>query len=439
MNRGNTNTRNKANVPATNQGQNPLANIFQNPDQLNSLFQMTQQIFQGMDLQNANPNDMQGFTSKVVDQAVNVLGQNMDPSAKSHIKQTAMDMATKFSPLLNQTSEVNLEAEVEAQVREQLRSEGRSQDQAQGRSEDRSEDRSQDQFKVPEEKTFYQELDSDDDTDIFQPRTKDLEIPINVSLEDLYNGGNKKLGIKRKRIVKDHKTKEERVVEEIKKIVIPILPGMRDEQELRYNKQGDELPGYDTGDIVIQLRENGHDFFERDKDNLFVVKKISLYESFAAAANVVSLTIRTLDNRILLLNANGIPLHLNDGLRKVQGEGMPKYQKAGKGDLFIRFDLILPETISDLQEIKGIFPPIDKEIVYHDNSKNSFDLNGRKVTKVVLNDVTEEDLSKMNYQSEYSESSSSGSSSESSSSSESKSKSEVDKKRKRRRESSDDS
>jgi len=253
-------------------------------------------------------------------------------------------------------------------------------------------------LKVPERIKNYEELDSDSDVDPLRPRTKDIVISLNVSLEELYSGTSKKLAIPRKRIVKDGK--REKVVEEDKKIVVPIEKGMRDGQYIRYNKQGHEYPGYDTGDIVIDIKENGHSTFEREGNNLYVVVKISLFESYAAAENLISLTIRTLDGRFLVLDAGGVPLHVKDGLRKIVGEGMPKHNDEGNGDLYIRFNVILPEKIEELEQLKHLFVPIQKEVVYNDGSNKSFDLLNRKVTNAVLQEVTEEDLEKLNYNEE---------------------------------------
>jgi DnaJ-class molecular chaperone len=260
---------------------------------------------------------------------------------------------------------------------------------------------SQTQLRVPVQEKNYEEIESDDEVDVFKPRTKDMEISIEVCLEDLYNGQEKKIAINRNRIHKDPKTKKDSIVEERKKIVIPIEPGSRDEQKIIYNKQSSELPGYETGDIIINLKEVAHSFFEREKNNLFVVKKISLFESYAAAAGIINLTIRTLDNRFLILDAGSVPLHANDGLRKIRGEGMPVYKENGlKGDLYIRFNLVLPEKIEDISYLRNIFPAIDEDIIYNDGTKGSFDIKGRKITKCILEKVTEKDLEELDYRSD---------------------------------------
>jgi DnaJ-class molecular chaperone len=252
---------------------------------------------------------------------------------------------------------------------------------------------------------YFEEIDDSEDADEFCPRTKDLHFKLNVDLEDFYRGKTKKLAITRKRIQKDAKGNT-KVVEEKKKIAINIEPGMRDDQVIRFNKEADEMPGYETGDIVITLCENPHGYFERDGDNLFLVKKVSLYEALAVAAGKeVDLKIKHLDGSYLSLRPNKKALHLNDGVRKVRGEGMPLYKKEGRGDLYIRFNLVIPETVpkEHIEMLKEIFP------VYNDNASVPAD----KVRQCQLEEVTEEDMEALDYdysdsdysESEYSESS----------------------------------
>jgi DnaJ-class molecular chaperone len=362
---------------------NPLQSLFQNPEQLNAMMQTASQLFQG--LQDSSGNDGEIDLSKMVDQTMGMFGGNMDENTKAAVKDKTMAMMNQF-----QVEGRRVEPSTHNQNQPRIQSNFQEQEIPKA-----------DQWvpKVPVQQKNYEELDQDSEVDVFCPRTKDLEISINVSLEEFYSGHQKKLGIKRKRIVKVDKA--EKVVEETKKIMIPILPGMRDEQVIRYNKQGDEMPGYETGDIVINLRQNGHPYFERGSDDLFIVKNISLYESYAAAAGMISLTVRTLDNRYLILNTNGSLLHVNEGLRKVVGEGMPRYrdQAKSRGDLYIRFNLILPESIKDIRVLKELFPPVNEDIIYNDGTKNTFEV-GRKSQVSDLEPITEEDLAKINYRSD---------------------------------------
>jgi DnaJ-class molecular chaperone len=175
------------------------------------------------------------------------------------------------------------------------------------------------------------------------PKTRDICFDLNVELEDFYNGKKKKLNVKRKRIIEvDGKQK---VIEEKKKLIIPIEKGMRDEQQIRFEGEADQIPGYKPGDIIITLIENEHPVFQRDNDNLIIVKNINLYEIYN-----LTFEIKHLDNRILRIHKNENDALQLDSLRKISGEGMPSYKSRGDfGDLFIRFNLNIPKSLEPKQ------------------------------------------------------------------------------------------
>ena len=221
------------------------------------------------------------------------------------------------------------------------------------------------------------DTDSDPENTIY-PRTRDICFDLNVDLEDFYTGKKKKLNVKRKRMIEvDGKQK---IVEEKKKLIVPIEKGMKDEQQIRFEGEADQIPGYKSGDIVITLIENDHPIFERDADNLIIIKNINLYQSYD-----LTFDIKHLDGTIIqFTKESSDALHLNDSIRKVTGLGMPSYKENGTfGDLFIRFNLVLPKLLSDdkLNKLKEIFNDSCLE-----NNSSIFSQS------VVLENVTDTDL-----------------------------------------------
>jgi hypothetical protein len=191
------------------------------------------------------------------------------------------------------------------------------------------------------------------------PKTRDICFDLNVDLDDFYTGKKKKINIKRKRIIEvDGKQK---VVEEKKKIIIPIEKGMKDEQQIRFEGEADQIPGYKPGDIIITLIENEHSVFQRDEDNLIMVKNINIFQLYE-----YSFDITHLDGRVLRVHKNaGDSLHLNDSLRKISSQGMPLYKNEGSfGDLFIRFNLVIPKSLEQpkLQKLKEIFDESSEQL-----------------------------------------------------------------------------
>ena len=227
-------------------------------------------------------------------------------------------------------------------------------------------------------KQVIEELQSDseddDDTNLINPRTKDLHFTLNVTLEDLYLGKTKKLAVRRKKIVNGE------LVEEKKKLSINILPGMLDEQVIVFNKEADEKEGHIPGDIIITLSCAEHSIFEREGNNLIIEKEISLYESYKLDG-----IINTLDNRQLRINTDNIDIFGEEleSLRKIKNEGMPILNSENKGDLIIKFKCKMPKSFDDeqLKLLETLFPKLN---ILPDESEN--------FNKVNLEVVTESDF-----------------------------------------------
>lgn len=180
-------------------------------------------------------------------------------------------------------------------------------------------------------------------------RTPDLTYNVSMSLEDLYKGKTKKISFKRKIVTeKGKKTTEKKTLE----IVIP--PGTVNGKEFRLEGQADIHHGKETGDVVVIIEEIEHDVFERESHDLFITKDVSLSELFGYEG-----VIKHLDGRKILVKSKpGDCLHVGNGLRRVPGEGMPVVDSNSRGDLFIRFNLCLPDEIPSehVETLKKIFP-----------------------------------------------------------------------------------
>ena len=81
-----------------------------------------------------------------------------------------------------------------------------------------------------------------------------------------------------------------------------------------------------------------------------------------------------------------------------------KTRKVEYGDLYIRFNLILPESFDGdegLVTIEKLFPVLitnKDSIIYSDSKKHSdFDPSANKVREVLLEEVTQEDLDQLDY------------------------------------------
>jgi len=232
----------------------------------------------------------------------------------------------------------------------------------------------------PEEPGPVEETsDSEQEEQLMHPKTRDICFDLNVDLEDFYTGKKKKLNVKRKVI------SEGKVVEEKKKLVIPIEKGMKDEQQIKFEEEADQIPGYKQGDIVINLIENEHPVFERDGDNLIIIKNLNIHEIYD-----MSFDLKHLDGRILRITKDpSDALHLNDSIRKIPGEGMPKYKTPGEyGDLFIRFNIVIPKSI-ELEQLKVL-----KEI-FNSEPDSTFESHETYDKLCLLENVSDTDIEDM--------------------------------------------
>jgi len=208
--------------------------------------------------------------------------------------------------------------------------------------------------------------DEGDDPEDIKPRTPDLCYTINVPLKDLYTGKKKKVKIVRNNFRK----KEDGTIEtfeERKKLLIPITKGSKHGDKIVFAKESSKLPDYEPGDVVITLSMEPDELFERIGNNLFIYKNLSVSENYNLNQQITHL-----DGRIITIKQSKEDtsiVHKCHGMRKIIGEGMPIKGTEKKGDLYIRFNLALPEKISEeqIQKLDTIF---EKEPVALESSED---------------------------------------------------------------------
>lgn len=239
-----------------------------------------------------------------------------------------------------------------------------------------------------------------------KPRTKDAEINVDVTLEDLFNGkvikitstrdiicshchgtGAKKHAVPRKCGVCDgegtvrkirrvgpglvaqdyvdcstcsgagkiYRTKDrckkctgKKVVEETKILEFEIEKGSFSGELIVLKNESDQYPGKETGDVVLTYTCVDHPVFTRKKDDLYTTFTIPLVESLCGFTRVVA---QHLDGRkIKVATPTGKVIRPGDYI-KITSEGMPikKLQRRWfglsptRGDLYIKMEIEFPQ------------------------------------------------------------------------------------------------
>ncbi len=178
-----------------------------------------------------------------------------------------------------------------------------------------------------------------------------IDVDLECSLEELYNGCVKTVTYKKKAISYDLRTTENKEVS----IDIEIFKGYDKDTVLTYKEMGNEAPGVRNSDLIIHIREKKHKCFKRvNKNDLIYTHKINLIQ----ALNSDPVILKTLDNRIVPISVDEIISPST--IKVVYGEGMPIFQKElsvrdlniKKGDLYIKFDIKFPEYIDPMKKME---------------------------------------------------------------------------------------
>ncbi|XP_061421758.1 dnaJ homolog subfamily A member 2 [Lethenteron reissneri] len=131
-----------------------------------------------------------------------------------------------------------------------------------------------------------------------------------------------------------------KVVKEVKILEVHVDKGMRHGQKIAFRGEGDQAPDLEPGDIVLVLQEKDHEVFQRDGNDLHMMKKIGLAEALCG----VRFTLAHLDGRQILVTYPPGNVIQPGCIRGIVGEGMPHYRNPfEKGNLYIKFDVEFPD------------------------------------------------------------------------------------------------
>ncbi|ORZ07656.1 hypothetical protein BCR42DRAFT_455954 [Absidia repens] len=167
-----------------------------------------------------------------------------------------------------------------------------------------------------------------------------IKRPLPVTLEALYTGATKRLKVTRKQ-----PDASGRMTTTDKVLTIEIKPGWKAGTKIQFKNEGDMMENGQTQDIVFVIEEKPHDIFKRDGDNLRMVIKLSLVEALTG----FSKTITTLDGRKLKVNNSNAVIQTGQESR-VPNEGMPNSKTGKKGDLFVKYEVTFPTSLSAEQK-----------------------------------------------------------------------------------------
>nr|QCY50087.1 DNAJA1B [Apostichopus japonicus] len=158
-----------------------------------------------------------------------------------------------------------------------------------------------------------------------------------------------------------------KVIKERKILEIHIEKGMADGEKIVFSGEGDQEPGLETGDVIIVLDEKEHDRFQRRGDDLICNVTLQLVESLCGFQK----TIKTLDDRELLILTHPGEIIKHEDIKVVSNEGMPLLKDSlARGRLIVHFEVKFPEKDSldpdKLHLLESILPPREECMIPDD-------------------------------------------------------------------------
>lgn len=144
-----------------------------------------------------------------------------------------------------------------------------------------------------------------------------------------------------------------------KRVEVLIPPGAKDGDHHVLDGEGHDLPGLPTGDVVIIFKIKPHSLYKRKGADLAMMKELTLREALCG----YSFNVKSIERgNWILVKSNGGSVQHGDVI-KIEEHGLPQKGKRGsvKGDLYIRFHVVLPDSgslnASALDDLSSILSP----------------------------------------------------------------------------------
>lgn len=167
-----------------------------------------------------------------------------------------------------------------------------------------------------------------------------------------------------------------KVYRKIHSFDVHVNPGMEHEQKIKFSEYGDQAPGIIPGDVFVQLKLAKHPKFSRKGMHLFYNHTLTLAEALTS----FEFTIKTLDDRILIVQSEPNVLYEPGAIRAIREEGMPQEGDPSiRGNLYVVISVKFPESLDQrvIRELGTFLPTIDRPELKVDDS----------IEEVVLDDV----------------------------------------------------
>ena len=127
-------------------------------------------------------------------------------------------------------------------------------------------------------------------------------------------------------------------------VSVKIPAGVVDGMQLKVQGKGNDAPGNGIpGDLLVAIQELDHEFLQREGDNLHY----DLYVSISEAVLGASKEIDTVTGKVRIKIEEGVQ---SGKILRLRGKGIPSINGYGKGDLLVHVNVWTPKTLTREQK-----------------------------------------------------------------------------------------
>ena len=126
-------------------------------------------------------------------------------------------------------------------------------------------------------------------------------------------------------------------------VMIPIPAGVVDEMQLKVSGKGNEAPGNGiNGDLLVVITELPHKRLQREGDNLHYELYVSMPDAILGSAK----EIETVSGKVRIKIESGMQ---SGKILRLRGKGVPNINGYGSGDLLVHVNVWTPKTLDKKQ------------------------------------------------------------------------------------------
>lgn len=215
----------------------------------------------------------------------------------------------------------------------------------------------------------------------------DARVELQVSLDDMYNGGTVEATIRRRVVCRGCKNggkgkdrarckKCGRCPNEVKTVMRQMAPGFNIQQqeevpskhrckeeattlkaevekgmgegsEITFERMSEQRPGMIPGDVIFVVRQKPHSLFRREGNDLHVDFDITLREALIGFEK----TLTHLDGHEVTVAAPSGRITRPFEVKRIADEGMPHHEVPSNfGDLYVKFNVVFPTSLTEEQK-----------------------------------------------------------------------------------------